>query len=268
MVYFPPCKINLGLHVIQKRADGYHDLETCFYPVPCTDILEIISSDTLKFTASGLPISGAEEDNLCIKAYKLLQSAYDIPPVHIHLHKVIPMGAGLGGGSSDAAYTLRLLNDKYNLGLNKEALMKYAALLGSDCAFFIQDKPMLGTGRGEVLEEVNVDLSGRYLVLLKPPIHVSTAEAYQGVKPQKPDVSLRHILAEANPDSWKSRLVNDFERSVFARHPAIETLKAMLYNQGAWYASMSGSGSCVFGIFEKEIDYTYTGLEFLWRGYL
>ena len=233
MVAFPPCKINLGLNILRKRNDGYHDIETCFFPVPWTDILEVIPSKEFSFTVSGNPIPGG--DNLCVKAYELLQT----PPAKIHLHKIIPMGAGLGGGSSDAAWTLRLLNDVFSLGLNKEQLKQYAAQIGSDCAFFIDDIPMIGTRRGEVLRPANIDLKGKYIVIVKPDIHVSTAEAYSSVVPMESDFNLDDLQS----------LKNDFEPSVFKRYPEIASIKKSLYDLGAVYAQMSGSGSAVFGIF-------------------
>jgi 4-diphosphocytidyl-2-C-methyl-D-erythritol kinase len=268
MVAFPPCKINLGLHVIRKRPDGYHALETCFYPVPWTDILEIIPSEQLVFTASGNIIPGKEEDNLCLKAYHLLQADFNLPPVKIHLHKIIPTGAGLGGGSSDAAHTLRLLNRIFGLGLSDEKLMAYAANLGSDCAFFIQDKPMLGTGRGEILQPLSLSLKGKYLVLIKPDIHVSTAEAYGGIVPREPSRSLRTLLTDASFPEWKNSLVNDFEETVFRKHPAIADVKEMLYRHGARYACMSGSGATVLGLFDEPVSLPVkTGYDF-WAGTL
>ena len=254
MVAFPPCKLNLGLHIIQKRTDGYHEIETCFYPVPWTDILEIIPAKEFSFGSSGNVIPGSVDDNLCLRAYTLLKKDFDLGPVSMHLHKIIPTGAGLGGGSSDAAYTLRLINSIFQLNLSREKLMHYAALLGSDCAFFVQDKPMIGHGRGELLSEVSVDLSGKFLVLVKPAIHVSTAEAYSGVTPRHREFSLGEILERSHFTEWRRLLKNDFEDSVFAQYPVIQELKNLMYDLGAVYASMSGSGSTVFGIFEKACD--------------
>lgn len=254
MVSFPPCKINLGLQVIEKRPDGYHNLETCFYPVPWTDILEIVPAKQFSFQVSGDVIPGNVNDNLCVKAYHLLATGYDLPPVAIHLHKIIPTGAGLGGGSSDAAHTLRVLNKLFELNVDQETLAALAAQLGSDCAFFIQDKPMIGTGRGEILKVATVSLANRYLVIVKPAIHVSTAEAYAGIRPRMPVKSLETILNDQGVHHWREELRNDFEQSVFARYPAIGSIKDRLYQLGAIYASMSGSGAAVFGVFEKEID--------------
>jgi len=234
MVAFPPCKINLGLSIVRKRTDGFHDIETIFYPVPWTDILEVIPSDKFEFTVTGNVIPGKDDDNLCVRAHKIL----DAPPAKIHLHKILPTGAGLGGGSSDAAYTLRLLNDVFGLKHSKEELKSYAAQLVSDCAFFIENRPMLGTGRGEILTPVDVDLKGKFIVIVKPDIHVSTAEAYAGVVPKEKKLDA----------TWK----NDFEESVFRKYPQLAEIKAMFYKKGASYASMSGSGSSIFGIFSQK----------------
>lgn len=253
MVSFPPCKINLGLNVISKRSDGYHDIETCFYPIPWTDGLEIVSAKATTFTTSGNVIPGNTDDNLCMKAYKLLQQDFDLPPVHIHLHKAIPTGAGLGGGSSDAAHVLRMLNTMFNLNIDIEKLKHYALQLGSDCPFFITDNPMLGSGRGEVLEPVPADLTGKFIVMIKPDVHVSTAEAYAGVTPSGKTGTVKNVLLNVPLKNWREQLHNDFENSVFQAHPQIESIKQKLYEHGALYASMSGSGSTVFGLFEKPV---------------
>jgi 4-diphosphocytidyl-2-C-methyl-D-erythritol kinase len=269
MVSFPPCKINLGLQVIEKRSDGYHNLETCFYPVPWTDILEIVPSQKFLFTVSGDVIPGNADDNLCVKAYRLLADQYKLPPVNIHLHKIIPTGAGLGGGSSDAAHTLRLLNKLFELRMDNSVLSNYASRLGSDCAFFVQDKPMIGKERGEILSTSSVSLAKKFLVIVKPTIHVSTAEAYAGITPRKPVKSVEAILTAQPVRSWKDQLTNDFEQSVFEKYPAIRSIKDQLYQQGATYASMSGSGAAVFGIFEQDVDlkYLFPGCSY-WHGTL
>ncbi len=266
MIAFPPCKINIGLNVIQKRSDGYHDLETCFYPIPLTDILELLPSGKLTFLPSGNVIPGETSNNLCLRAYELIRKDFDIAPVAIHLHKVIPTGAGLGGGSSDAAYTLRLLNTFFGLQLTTDQLKQYAQQIGSDCAFFIEDEAQLGSGRGELLEPIQLPLKGKFLILIKPPVHVSTAEAYKGVIPAQAHPSVRHILENIPLAEWKNVLNNDFETSVFKAHPIIEQCKASLYKQGAVYASMSGSGSSVFGIFDKPTD--FVGENVVWHGEL
>jgi 4-diphosphocytidyl-2-C-methyl-D-erythritol kinase len=254
MVTFPPCKINLGLNIIRKRPDGFHDLVTCFYPLPWVDILEIIPSDRIAFTSSGATIPGATQENLCLKAYQLLKKDFSMGKVKIHLHKIIPTGAGLGGGSSDAAYTLRMLNQIFALNLSTSQLLNYASVLGSDCAFFIEDVPKLGTGRGEVLADLNTSLKNKFIVLIKPDIHVSTAEAYAGIHPLEPSKNLRDVLERRPISEWKNLVTNDFEESIFKKYPLLYTIKENLYACGALYASMSGSGSAVFGIFENEVN--------------
>lgn len=253
MVAFPHCKINLGLRVLSKRSDGYHNIETCFYPVPWTDILEAIPSNQFEFTSSGLEIAGAVENNLCVKAYRLLQNDFNFGPVKIHLHKIVPMGAGLGGGSSDAAFALRILNSIFELKLSVERLQQYASIIGSDCAFFSQNAPMIGTGRGEILSEVKISLKDFYLVLIKPDVHVSTAEAYQGVRISQDSQGLESILKQP-VTAWRELLKNDFEETVFQKYPTIKKIKQKLYDAGAQYASMSGSGAAVFGLFERPVD--------------
>jgi len=267
MVAFPPCKINLGLHIVNKRADGYHNLETCFYPVPWTDILEIIPANTVEFISSGNTIPGNLNDNLCLRAYQLLKNDVDLPAVKIHLHKIIPTGAGLGGGSSDAAYTLRLLNSIFNLQLPTETLLHYAATLGSDCAFFLQDQPTIGTGRGEILSPVNLKLTGKFLVIIKPDIHISTAEAYAGITPRVQAIRLEEILHQPL-HTWNELLVNDFEKSIFPQHPILASIKNEFYQHGAIYACMSGSGSSMIGLFEKNIDLTVFSNPVSWSGLL
>lgn len=268
MIAFPPCKINLGLNIIARRVDGYHDLETCFLPVPWTDILEIIPANQTTFSSSGNAIPGDPQQNLCLRAYHLLKADFNLPEVSIHLHKVIPTGAGLGGGSSDGAYTLRLLNDRFDLKINSETLMQYAGKLGSDCSFFIQNQPMLGTGRGEILEPLSVDLSGWHITIVKPPVHVSTAEAYAGVLPRPAAHHIRTTIERQRPDTWKGRLENDFEASVFRKFPVIAEVKEDLYKRGAVYASMSGSGAAVFGIFEAPITSAFPQEFTVWSGKL
>lgn len=254
MIAFPPCKINLGLNILRRRADGYHDIETCFYPVPWTDILEIIRSDTFDFAVSGLPVPGPVADNLCVRAYEILEKDLKIGPVKMHLHKTIPMGAGLGGGSSDAAHVLRLLNELFMVNLGNERLKEYASLLGSDCAFFISGKPAFATGRGEQLQELTVDLENEFLVIIAPEIHVATAAAYANVTPGRPDIPCNRIVSEMPVSEWKNNLRNDFEASVFRQHPIIDHIKQSLYHAGASYAGMSGSGAAVFGIFDQPVE--------------
>ncbi len=263
MIAFPNCKINLGLHIVNKRADGFHNLETIFYPILLCDAVEIITSSStnaVTYSSTGNTIDGAEEDNLCIKAYHLLKKDFpNLPNIKLHLHKVIPTGAGLGGGSADAAFALKLINDKYKLNLSTSKLLNYALELGSDCPFFIINKPCFASGRGEVLEELEVDLSSFKFVLINPNIHVNTGWAF-GELAKGPDVSkpsdpykksIKEIIQQPIT-TWKENLSNDFEKVVFEKYPTIKNIKEELYKQGAIYASMSGSGSTVFGIFKKE----------------
>ncbi|MCB0402729.1 MAG: 4-(cytidine 5'-diphospho)-2-C-methyl-D-erythritol kinase [Flavobacteriales bacterium] len=249
MLVFPNAKINIGLHVTEKRADGFHNIESIFYPVmQLFDALEIVQSNRLTFQSTGIPIPGNEEDNLCLKAFKLLHADYNIPPVSIHLHKVIPIGAGLGGGSADAAFAIKALNDLFELGLTVEQMQNYARKLGSDCAFFIENKPVFAYNKGDEFEAVDLDLSGYSIRIEYPGIHISTAEAYGGIKPDFSKHQLKELIRE-DPRHWKQHIRNDFEKSVFPNHPEIEALKTKLYGDGAIYASMTGSGSAVFGIF-------------------
>lgn len=253
MVSFPNCKINLGLRVTRKRADGYHDLETVFYPVMLKDALEIIrgTGEGVAFSSSGLPISGHSEDNLCVKAWTLLKNDFPtLPPIAMHLHKAIPMGAGLGGGSSDGAFALKMLNKLFQLNISQARLEQYALQLGSDCPFFIRNKPCLATGRGEMMQEIEIDLSAYRIALVNPSIHVSTADAFRGVVPTQPIVPLSEIITK-DPSSWKELLHNDFEPSVFSKFPQIAAIKTRLYEHGAVYTSMTGSGSTVYGLFPK-----------------
>ena len=259
MVVFPNCKINLGLHILNKREDGYHNIETAFYPVPLKDALEIIPSgntDAIQFTSSGLTISEDAATNLCSKAYHLLKKDFpNLPTVKIHLHKVIPMGAGLGGGSSDAAFTLQLLNNWFKLNMSTTQLIDYSLQLGSDCPFFILNEPCIGSGRGEILEKIELDLSAYQLMLIKPGIHVNTAEAFGYLRMQKINhysVSLKNIIAQP-VNEWEQLLTNDFEASLFNKYPLIKEIKETLYTMGASYAAMSGSGSTVYGLFEKKL---------------
>ncbi len=250
MILFPNCKINLGLNIISKRPDGYHDLETVFYPVPLNDALEIIpATDGLfEFHTSGLKIPGDEGQNLCIKAFRLLQAEYQLPEVKIHLHKVIPMGAGLGGGSSDGTFTLRLLNELFEIELSNDILRDYASRLGSDCPFFIEKQPVFASGRGYRFAPCNIDLKGYFLVIVKPDIHVATADAYAMISPEQPINQLSMVISQPI-ESWKDELHNDFEKPVFAKYPAIGEIRQKLYDAGAVYAAMSGSGSAVYGLF-------------------
>lgn len=259
MIVFPNCKINLGLNILQRRSDGYHDLETVFYPIRITDILEIIenrhpelSSRGMPFTLSGLPIAEMPAYNLCSKAYKLLKKDFPkLPLIQMHLHKCIPLSAGLGGGSADAAFTLKLLNEKFKLNLTIQQLMDYADELGSDCPFFILNKPCFATGRGELLEEISIDLSAYKFVIVNPGIHIVTGNSFIKIKPSLPEKSIKDIIATP-VENWKYELQNDFEKLAFSQHREIVDIKDQLYSAGATYSSMSGSGSTVYGIFSKE----------------
>jgi 4-diphosphocytidyl-2-C-methyl-D-erythritol kinase len=248
MIVFPNAKINIGLHVVSKRPDGYHNLETVFYPVKLADALEMAETGKTGISFSGLNIEGSPADNLVMKAYEFLRVDFGLPPVQFHLHKVIPTGAGLGGGSSDAAFTLKMLNNHFKLGLTVEQLKQYAVRLGADCAFFIENKPAFAMGIGDELYPLALDLSEYHIMLIKPNVSVSTVQAYKNVIPAKPVFSLS-TLTEVPVEMWKDRVVNDFEKSIFPGFPEIEKWKDLLYEHGALYASMSGSGSAVFGIF-------------------
>ena len=255
MIAFPNCKINLGLNILKKREDGFHDLETVFYPLPLHDIVEIIPSPGetgIQFSKSGLEINGYNDHNLCVKAYSLLLKKFpQLAPVHLHLHKTIPAGAGLGGGSADAAFTLTLLNEMCGLQLSKEELLQLASQLGSDCPFFIINKPCFSKGRGELLEEIGLDLSAFKFILVNPGIHIDTGAMFQRIKPALPKTSLKEIIKHP-VENWRNEMKNDFEEIVFSLHPGIGIIKDELYNAGAVYASMSGSGSTVYGIFPKQ----------------
>lgn len=255
MINFPNAKINIGLNVLSKREDGYHNLETIFYPINLKDGLEVVESQKLSFTSSGLEIPGNSSENLCLKAYHLLANDFKLPPVNIHLHKHIPIGAGLGGGSSDASFFVKLMNEKFELKLNYTQMENYAAQLGSDCAFFIQNKPVIAFGKGDQLQNIDLDLSNYFLVLIMPPVQVSTAEAYRGVIPQELSIALLDLI-KLPLEEWKSSIKNDFEHSVFEQYPIIRQIKSKLYQAGALYASMSGSGSSVFGIFKEKVKLT------------
>ena len=252
MIAFPNIKINLGLSITEKRPDGYHNLETVFYPVALEDALEIRTSPNAdrKFTLHqhGMEIAGNPEDNLVVKAYLLMDKEFHLPPIEIHLYKHIPSGAGLGGGSSDAAFILKLLNDHYQLGVSEEQLEVYAATLGADCAFFIKNRPIFAEGIGNIFSPVELSLNGYQIMIIKPNVFVSTREAFSNIHPHRPKYPVREAI-QRPVQEWKDTLINDFEASVFPQHPVIGEIKEELYHQGAIYASMSGSGSSVFGLF-------------------
>lgn len=253
MITFSNCKINLGLRILRKHADGYHELETVFYPVRFFDAVEAIrvNDGDVQFSSSGIEIDASPQQNLCMKTYALLKQSYDLPPMQLHLHKAIPSGAGLGGGSANAAFTLKLLNTKFNLGLTTERLLDLALQLGSDCPFFIINKPCIATGRGEILDRIELPQLDKYfLAIINPGIHVSTAWAFNQIKPGANPVSIKEIITQP-VNSWKDVLVNDFEHAVCEAHPKIKEIKELMYARGAVYAAMSGSGSSVFGFFDE-----------------
>ena len=252
MISFPNAKINIGLRVLHKRRDGFHELESIFYPVGVKDVLEIIESKELKFSSSGIAIPGNESDNLCLKAYELIRRDFDLPPVHIQLHKHIPIGAGLGGGSADASFLIRLVNHKFKLEMDSVKMESIASELGSDCAFFIRNVPSYARGRGEVLDPIELDLGNYNLVLVMPQVHVSTADAFRGIIPGEPSHNLLDLIRKPVED-WKDLILNDFEGSVLKKYPQIQTIKSALYDAGAVYASMSGSGAAVYGIFNDDV---------------
>lgn len=251
LIAFPNAKINIGLNIVGKRRDGFHDIASCFYPVDWADALEILPADELSFTSSGLPIPGDIDSNLCLRAYQLLAKDLALPPVSIHLLKAVPIGAGLGGGSADAAFTIKALNQLFSLDISPEQQQNYARQLGSDCAFFIENKPMYCFGKGDEFEEIALRLTGNWIVLVNPGLHISTAEAYAGVAPQRPKVDLRELL-QRPIEQWRDFVINDFEENLFKNHPVLPQIKNRLYDLGAQYASMSGSGSTVYGIFNQE----------------
>jgi 4-diphosphocytidyl-2-C-methyl-D-erythritol kinase len=260
MICFPNAKINLGLHILSKRPDGYHSIETVFYPVNLCDALEIVPAEKgqTALVQSGIPVDGKPEDNLVMKAYNLLKKEYDLPEIAIYLRKQIPFGAGLGGGSSDAAFMLKLLNDFAGLQLSFEQLEEYAGRIGADCPFFIRNKPVFAEGIGTVFSPITVSLDKYHLVLVKPSVSVSTKEAYAQVKPRLPNVPLKELI-RLPVNEWRNKLINDFEAGIFAQYPEIGEIKQKLYTEGALYASMSGSGSSVFGIFDKSIHLNWEG---------
>lgn len=258
MLTFPNAKINLGLNITEKRPDGYHNLETVFYPIPLEDALEITElqgapGEKFRLHQAGLEIAGEADSNLVVRAYKLLDEQFHLPPTDIHLFKHIPSGAGLGGGSADAAFMLKLLNEQFGLALTDDALEEYAARLGADCAFFIKNRPVYAEGIGNLFSPITLSLKGYRLWLVKPDIFVSTRDAFARIKPRRPQASLREIV-KLPVEEWQARMVNDFEESVFPQFPAIGEIKEEMYRQGAVYASMSGSGSSVYGLFKADAE--------------
>lgn len=278
MIVYPNAKINLGLNIVEKRPDGYHNIETVFYPINLADALEIVfptdSTEPYVWQSSGRTVDCPPEKNLCIKALLCLRNAaqergISMPTVGLHLHKIVPMGAGLGGGSADAAFVIKYLNDLLRLGFSNAELSALSATIGADCPFFIENRPQFATGIGDVLSPISVDLAGKWLLLIKPPISVPTKTAYSKVHPHKPQKSVAEIVSMPIAE-WRNWLVNDFEESVFAEYPEIAHLKEYIYAQDAIYAAMSGSGSSIFGIFEHEpnINKNFDTNFFVWKGRL
>lgn len=256
MITFPNAKINLGLNITSRRSDGYHNLETIFYPVQIKDALEVIKSAEMSFETSGIEIPGHANENLCLQAYDLLRKDFDLPNIAIHLHKQIPIGAGLGGGSADAAFFIKLINEKFQLSLDVETMQNYCRKLGADCAFFIENKPLFAFEKGDVFEDINLTLSAYHLVLVMPPVHVSTGEAYRGVKPKQPQQSLKELVKLPIAD-WQGKITNDFEEHILRNHPQIRGVKSALLEAGALFALMSGSGASVYGIFKNSVDLSF-----------
>ena len=256
MVCFPNAKINLGLHITGKRPDGFHDIETIFYPIRLRESLEIIrddSVDTILYSQSGEEITGNLADNLCIKAFQLIKSRYPkLPSIRMHLHKSLPMGAGLGGGSADAAFTLNLLNEIFQLHISESELLSMALELGSDCPFFLHNKPCLATGRGEVLTPVEISLDNYSIFIVNPGIHVNTGWAFSELTLKDKHPNLASLIKKP-VTTWKEEMTNDFEQVIFEKHPEVGLIKNKLYECGALYASMSGSGSTVFGIYDRKM---------------
>ena len=256
MVVFPYAKINIGLNIVARRPDGFHNIESVFYPIPLCDILEVVKSkgfDTIKFSSSGISIPGNSDSNLCVKAYNLLKKHFgSLPSVKCHLHKIIPIGAGMGGGSANGAFCLIALNQVLSLNLTTEELKNFAKQLGSDCTFFVDNIPSLVTGVGDKLQPISLDLSNYYLVLVYPEIHIGTKEAYAGINFGATGISLKQQISNVPPSQWTGKVKNDFETSIFKNHPLVSELKQKLNELGAEYASMTGSGSCVYGLFKSE----------------
>ena len=255
MICFPNAKINLGLNVVEKRNDGFHNLETIFYPIGWHDTLEITESKDLeepfKLSLSGIKIAGAKEDNLLYKAYELIKKQKNLPSINVHLQKNIPMGAGLGGGSADAAFFINLLDNRFSLNLSEETRIDIAKQLGSDCAFFINNKPVFASEKGDVFSELNLDLSPYYIAVIFPDVHSNTKDAYSLIKPQFPQRPVLEVIRQPI-ETWKDYLINDFETSIFKKYPEVQKVKQDLYDCGALYASMSGSGSAVYGLFKEN----------------
>ena len=273
MLTFPNAKLNLGLYITERRPDGFHNLESVFLPLPWTDALEILPAEAghaTSITLTGRPIPGDPATNLCVRAYELLQADFpQLPPVQIYLHKIVPIGAGLGGGSADAAFALKATNDLFGLALSPETLESYARRLGADCAFFIRNKPVLAVERGDVFQDLDLNLSGTGCVVVYPNLHISTPEAFAGIKPQPPKHALRAALAQPLA-TWRDTVSNDFEGSLAPKYPVLAEIKQQLYAAGAAYASLSGSGSAVYGLWAagESAPVQWPAEYSVWRGVL
>jgi 4-diphosphocytidyl-2-C-methyl-D-erythritol kinase len=260
MITYPNAKINIGLNITERRPDGYHNIESVFYPINLQDAVEIKTIEGeepqggYKLKVSGTILDGTPDDNLVVKAYQLLRKDFNFPAQKIHLYKHIPVGAGLGGGSSDAAAIIKMLNEKFALGLTSEQMQNYAVQIGADCPFFINNTPVFATGIGNIFTPIEFSLHGKNIILVKPDIFVSTRDAYALVKPSPAAIPLTEAIKQPISE-WKQIITNDFEKSVFAKYPEIAAIKDKLYDMGALYASMSGSGSAVYGIFDSPIEY-------------
>lgn len=267
MIVFPNAKINLGLNVVSRREDGYHSISSCFLPIGWKDILEVIEAPVFEFSSSGLEIPGDAQNNLCVRAFEMLKKDFDIPSVKIHLHKLIPMGAGLGGGSSDGAFTLMILNDLFELKISTAKLTDYAKRLGADCPFFLRNRPTMVSGIGEIFGDIDVDLSGVKVVVVHPDIHINTAKAFEKIIPNEPIWAIPDVLVSPRT-AWLEGLKNDFEEPAIQEFSTIQTIKNELTRQGAFYTSMTGSGSAVFGLFETTCDHVRLKDYMIWAGEL
>ncbi len=276
MICFPNCKINLGLNVLRRREDGYHDIETVFYPVPLCDMLEIITPDVgynISFQATGIKLSDDKKDNLVYRATKKIAELYDLPKLRIRLHKLTPFGAGLGGGSSDCANSILTINKLCHLGMTNDQMRAIATSLGADCAFFIENKPVIARGIGDQMTPIDLSLAGKQIMIIKPDISVSTKMAYANIVPKEPEFLLEDVL-QGSIFEWRDKLTNDFEASIFQQFPEIAKIKEWFYERGAIYSAMSGSGSAVFGIFDDEFNLENLkilhnfGSSFAWTGTL
>jgi 4-diphosphocytidyl-2-C-methyl-D-erythritol kinase len=271
MIFFPNAKINIGLFITSRRRDGYHNLESVFHPIGLSDILEIKERTYREpiFTTTGIPLDTEYENNLCYKAYKLVSRHFNIPPVSFHLHKIIPPGSGLGGGSSDAAFTLKALKSLFKLDAGRDELMEMAMQLGSDCPFFIENSPAYVWEKGNQMENFDPQLKGQYLAVVVPQVHISTRHAYQGINPRQRPFPLKELIEKTPFDQWADYITNDFETPVFKAKPQLEGIKHSLYEEGAWFASLSGSGSAVYGLFSHPSNLKDGfGNSFVWEGKL